>query len=90
MSLSPVAGIATIAVPSGGANMVAATVRQAAAITPALLFAFLFNSLLIAAHRRTHHDFETSTRQFVDQIPSDKNDAPGQSVVVAGQAASLE
>ncbi len=76
----------------GRRNMVAATVRQAAAITPALLFAFLFNSLLIAAHRR-------ASPAILRRPPGSLSikfrrtrigGAPGQSVVVAGQAASLE
>ena len=54
-SLSPIAGIATSSV--GGTNESTSKLMQGAAITPALLFAFIFNSLLIGARRRLHREF---------------------------------
>jgi hypothetical protein len=55
-SLSPIAGIATCS--AGGSDRFYAKVMQGAAITPALLFAFVFNSLLIAARRRVYKAFQ--------------------------------
>ena len=55
-SLSPIAGIATSSVGGDESNFLPKSM-QGAAITPALFFAFVFNSLLIAARRRLHRDF---------------------------------
>jgi hypothetical protein len=90
LSLSPVVGIATIAMPTGSASMVAATVRQAAAITPALLFAFLFNSLLIAARRRTHRAFQTLASQFAGRGTRDKLATAEEVPALAAPAAPAE
>ncbi len=57
-SLSPAAGIAGIAV-LDRADAYSTAVR-AAAITPALLFTFVFNSLLISARRRAYKEFLTA------------------------------
>jgi hypothetical protein len=54
-SLSPLAGIATSSV--GGTDASLLKTLQGAAITPALMCAFIFNSLLIAARRRLHREF---------------------------------
>ena len=54
-AVSPVAGIGMTAV-AGGAESYS-TAIQAAAITPALLFTFVFNSLLISARRRAYKEF---------------------------------
>jgi hypothetical protein len=54
-SLSPVAGIGAIAV-LDRADAYSTAIR-AAAITPALLFTFVFNSLLISARRRAYKEF---------------------------------
>jgi hypothetical protein len=54
-SLSPVAGIGAIAVLDRAQSY--NTAVQAAAITPALLFTFVFNSLLISARRRAYKEF---------------------------------
>ena len=54
-SLSPVAGIGAIAVLDRTDPY--STAVQAAAITPALLFIFVFNSLLISARRRAYKEF---------------------------------
>ena len=54
-SLSPIAGIGTSS--AGGNDEATAKLMQGAAITPALLFAFVFNSLLIGARRRLHREF---------------------------------
>jgi hypothetical protein len=54
-SLSPIAGIATSSI--GGVSESLSMWMKGAAITPALMFAFIFNSLLIAARRRLHRDF---------------------------------
>ena len=58
-SLSPIAGIATSA--AGATNEAATKVMQGAAITPALLYAFLFNSLLVAARRRVHRELSSAS-----------------------------
>ena len=58
-SLSPLAGIATSSM--GGTNESLSTFTKGAAITPALMFAFIFNSLLIAARRRLHREFLAHT-----------------------------
>jgi hypothetical protein len=60
LSLSPVVGIASIAAPSGATSSGGAIACQVAAITPPLLFAFLFNGLLVAARRRTYRTFQAS------------------------------
>lgn len=53
-SLSPIAGIA-MSVTTGSANGPSFTkMVQGSAITPSLFYAFIFNSLLIAARRRLH------------------------------------
>ncbi len=56
-SVSPIAGIAMSSVGENpnGANF--SKVLQGAAITPALFFAFIFNTLLINARRRLHREF---------------------------------
>jgi hypothetical protein len=58
-SVSPIAGLATSSM--GGANESLATAMKGAAITPALMYAFIFNSLLIAARRRLHREFLART-----------------------------
>ena len=70
-SLSPVAGIGAIAAVGRAEPYSMAT--QAAAITPALLFTFVFNSLLVAARRRIYRQFLTAAggRQ------ADARDSPG-------------
>jgi hypothetical protein len=57
-SLSPVAGIGLTAV-AGGAEADRSAI-QAAAITPALLFTFVFGSLLASARRRAYKEFAAS------------------------------
>jgi hypothetical protein len=54
-SLSPIAGLATTT--TGGDNQSFTKYIQFAAITPALLFAFGFNSLLVGARRRVYKSF---------------------------------
>ena len=54
-SLSPVAGLGAIAVLDPAEP--SSTAVRAAAITPALLFTFVFNSLLISARRRAYKEF---------------------------------
>jgi hypothetical protein len=55
ISLSPVIGIGMTAYSSGGPDDGMAV--RAAALTPALFFAFVFHSLLISARRRAHREF---------------------------------
>lgn len=57
--LSPVAGIGMSATVAGTEAYSSAV--KAAAITPALLFTFVFNSLLISARRRAHQEFLASS-----------------------------
>jgi len=57
-SLSPVAGLGLTAAGAPQANV--ARGIQAATITPALLFTFVFNSLLVAARRRVYKAFVTA------------------------------
>jgi len=87
LSLSPVFGIGMIASATSTGSMNAETVARAAAITPTLLFAFLFNSLLIGARRRTHKAFQASAIQLVDPSQRDDRETGGRSVDVAGSAA---
>jgi hypothetical protein len=54
-SLSPAAGVGAIAVLAPAESY--STAVRAAAITPALLFTFVFNSLLISARRRAYKEF---------------------------------
>lgn len=58
-SLSPVAGIGTSAMGSTEPTLLKA--MQAAAIFPPLAFTFVFNSLLISAHRRVLKQFAAAT-----------------------------
>jgi hypothetical protein len=60
-SLSPIAGIGTSA--AATTHPVLLKAIQAAAIAPALGFTFVFNTLLIAAHRRVLKDFAASTQK---------------------------
>ncbi len=90
LSLSPVVGIGMIASAARTGSMTAATIVQAAAITPPLLFAFLFNSLLIAARRRTHMAFEASAAQLANPVLRDEPEVAGPSVAIAGSAAPAE
>jgi hypothetical protein len=85
-SLSPVVGIATIASPSGRSSITAATFRQGAAITPALLYAFLFNSLLIAARRRTHREFENAAVQPRAEVSHENDKIAGQLAAASAAA----
>ena len=59
-SLSPIAGIGTSS--AGGNDESTSKLMQGAALTPALLFAFVFNSLLIGARRRLHREFMARSR----------------------------
>jgi hypothetical protein len=83
VGLSPVAGIGLIA----AVNRVEPyrVAAQAAAITPALLFVFLFNSLLVAARRRAY-------RQFLAAATATGKSMPGASRVVPdeGPVAPIE
>ncbi len=54
-SLSPIAGIAMSSVDAD--QPVVTKAIQGGAITPALAYAFIFNSLLIGARRRVHREF---------------------------------
>ena len=90
VSLSPVVGIGMIASATRTGSVTVSTVAQAAAITPPLFFAFLFNSLLIAARRRTHREFEASAAQLVNPVPRDEPEIAGRSVAIAGSAAPAE
>jgi len=71
-------------------SVTAATVAQAAAITPPLLFAFLFNSLLVAARRRTYREFQTSAELLVNAVRPDEQEIAGQSAKIAESAAPAE
>ncbi len=90
LSLSPVVGIGMIASATRPGSVTAATVAQAAAITPPLFFAFLFNSLLIAARRRTHMAFEASAAPLANPVPRDEPEIAGPPVAIAGSAAPAE
>jgi hypothetical protein len=54
-ALTPIAGIGMVAAETGDESLQTAT--QGPAITPALLFTFLFNGLLITARRKTYKAF---------------------------------
>ena len=57
-SLSPIPGIGMVAV--SAADESARTAIQGPAITPALLFTFIFASLLVTARRKAFDAFRTS------------------------------
>jgi hypothetical protein len=59
LSMSPIPGIGMLAAPVHDGTVRSAI--QGPAITPALLFAFVFNSLLISARRRAYKVFLAST-----------------------------
>jgi hypothetical protein len=69
-SLSPVAGIALTA--SSGDDAAYSTGIQASAITPALFFTFVFNSLLVSARRTAHRAFIASTESSRKPVPADQ------------------
>jgi hypothetical protein len=72
-SLSPLAGIATSSM--GAISESLSTAIKGAAITPALMFAFIFNSLLIAARRRFHREF-LAQAVATESVPVVKSEAP--------------
>ena len=57
--LTPVSGIAMVAAPYNDTAI--RTAIQGPAITPALLFTFVFSSLLVSARRRAHKEFLVSS-----------------------------
>ena len=59
-SLSPIAGIAMSSIDADQPGFT--KVLQGGAITPALAYAFIFNSLLIGARRRVHREFRGARR----------------------------
>jgi hypothetical protein len=67
-SLSPVPGIGMVAASTVDESTRAAI--QAPAITPALLFTFVFNSLLISARRRAYKAFVTSAADSKSTNPT--------------------
>jgi len=77
--LTPISGIGMVGAPAS--NDTYRAVAQGPAITPALLFTFVFNSLLVSARRRAHQEFLVST---VKSVTSD----PAQSAL-HGEAAGL-
>ena len=56
LSLSPLVGIALIAAQDGTIPESYRTAIQASALTPALLFTFVFNGLYNMARRRVHDE----------------------------------
>jgi hypothetical protein len=66
-SLSPVVGLAMTA--SGADEGGLAKLIQGCTITPALLFTFVFNSLLIAARRRAYKEFVLSVQATKTALP---------------------
>ena len=86
-SLSPVAGIGAIA--AVGRSEPYSMATGAAAITPALLFTFVFNSLLVAARRQIYRRFLASaaaagksigTASPVSQVGNDAPIMPNQNL----------
>jgi hypothetical protein len=67
-ALSPVVGMGMTAM-VGGAESYSTAVR-AAAITPALLFAFVFNSLLVSTRRRAYRAFVAAAAKTGPGIPA--------------------
>lgn len=64
--LSPIPGLGMVSTSGQGSSL--HTAIRAMLITPALLFAFVFNTLLVGARRRAHHAFIESSRASEDQI----------------------
>jgi hypothetical protein len=90
LNLSPVVGIGMIASATRSGSVTAATISQVAAIMPPLLFAFLFNSLLVAARRRTHKAFEAAAGKLGDPGQRDDHAIAAPSIEVARSAAGSE
>ncbi len=66
-SLSPIPGIGMVA---SATDLTSRAVIQGPAVTPALLFTFVFNSLLISARRRAYKAFLSSTGQTNSNDPT--------------------
>ena len=74
-SLSPISGIGMVAAPAFDQSLRPAI--QGPAITPALLFTFVFNSLLISARRRVYKGFvavATTTRATTSETAGTSRD----------------
>jgi hypothetical protein len=73
-SLSPVAGLGLTAIPGDARGF--RTAIQAAAITPALLFVFVFNTLLVAARRQAYKAFsrEAAAEKLSPRAPLEERD----------------
>ncbi len=72
LSLSPLIGVSMIAVDGGPVTPSDRSIIQAAAITPPLLFVFVFHALLIMARRGAHREVMISaakTRETVADVP---------------------
>jgi hypothetical protein len=87
-SLSPVAGIGLTAMPGDARGI--RTAIQAAAITPALLFVFVFNTLLVAARRQAYKAFSkvAAAEQLIAPAPSEERD--GKLAITPGASAGFE
>jgi hypothetical protein len=81
-SLSPIAGIGLAATSGDGGSY--STGIQASAITPALFFAFVFNSLLVSARRMAHRAFLAAAESGKDAAAA----APGE-FGVSGSSGSV-
>jgi hypothetical protein len=79
-SLSPLAGIGLTATTTGSESYRLGI--EAAAITPALLFAFVFNSLLIAARRSAHRNFALAAARAGKLLALTGIETPRQTAVV--------
>jgi hypothetical protein len=84
-SLSPVAGIGLIAMPGDARGYRLAI--QAAAITPALLFVFVFNTLLVAARRQAYKAFLRDAAAEIPISPAPTEERDGK-VAIAPAASS--
>jgi hypothetical protein len=85
-SLSPIPGIGMVAAPGSQGKSV-----QGAAITPPLLFTFVFNSLLTSARRRAYKHFLTATgTNGRDDPPAETHVAEPAPVDHVARVANLE
>jgi hypothetical protein len=81
-SMSPVAGIGLTAMPGDARGYRMAV--QAAAITPALLFVFVFNSLLVAARRQAYKAFLKDAAAEMPIPPAPTEERHGKVIIAPG------
>ncbi len=82
--LSPVAGIGMTAAVGGGESY--STAVRAAAITPALLFSFVFNTLVVSARRRAYKAFVAAAANSGNATPTARHVIENGDMIALGEA----